>query len=80
VTERLYAESARDLNAGKLSTAREIAERFAQRVPTDGDFLTVFSTHTVRHGWPTRYYLSRSRTLQRARHSPSSSLMRIVPR
>lgn len=57
VTERLYAESARDVTNGTMTTAAEIAARFLERVPTDGDFRTVFSTHTVRRGWLARYYL-----------------------
>jgi len=57
VTERLYAESARDVTNGTISTAAEIAARFLERVPTDRDFEAVFATHTVRRGWLARYYL-----------------------
>ncbi len=57
VTERLYAESAREVSEEVAGTAAEVAGRFAQRVPTDRDFRTVFSTHTVRRGWLARYYL-----------------------
>ncbi len=57
VTERLYAESAREVSQGSISTAYQIAEKIADRVPTDGDFRAVFSTHTVRRGWLARYYL-----------------------
>lgn len=57
VTERLYAETAREVSVGTLTTAAGIARRFAQRVPTDRDFRTVFATHTVRRGWLARYYL-----------------------
>jgi hypothetical protein len=57
VTERLYAESARDVSNGTIKSAEEIAARFLERVPNDRDFQTVFSTHTVRRGWLARYYL-----------------------
>ncbi|MGY1914435.1 DUF262 domain-containing protein [Blastococcus sp. SYSU DS0973] len=57
VTERLYAESAREVSTGSLATAQAIAEKFSTKVPTDRDFKTVFATHTVRRGWLARYYL-----------------------
>lgn len=57
VTERLYAESARELSDGSLVSAHGIAQKFADRVPSDREFRTVFSTHTVRRGWLARYYL-----------------------
>lgn len=57
VTERLYAETAREVSEEGVTTAAGIADRFAHRVPTDRDFRTVFSTHTVRRGWLARYYL-----------------------
>ena len=57
VTERLYAETAREVSEGAVATAAEIADRFSQRVPTDRDFRALFATHTVRRGWLARYYL-----------------------
>ncbi len=57
VTERLYAETAREVSDGGVTTAAQVADRFAERVPTDRDFRTVFATHTVRRGWLARYYL-----------------------
>lgn len=57
VTERLYAETAREVSEGRVTTAAQIADRFTQRVPTDRDFRSVFATHTVRRGWLARYYL-----------------------
>ena len=57
VTERLYAETAREVSEGVVSSAIEIAARFSDRVPTDRDFRTVFATQTVRRGWLARYYL-----------------------
>jgi hypothetical protein len=57
VTERLYAESAREVTNGTISTAAEIAALFLERIPTDRDFEAVFGTQTVRRGWLARYYL-----------------------
>lgn len=57
VTERLYAESAREVSNKDIASSQEIAAKFMGRVPTDGDFRNVFSTLTVRRGWLARYYL-----------------------
>ncbi len=57
VTERLYAESARDVTGGLSTTAEQVAVKFLDRVPNDRDFQAVFATNTVRRGWLARYYL-----------------------
>lgn len=57
VTERLYAEAAREISDGRLTSASAVANKFADRVPTDRDFKSVFATSTVRRGWLARYYL-----------------------
>lgn len=59
VTERLYAESARDVSSGKLTSSQEIAGRFIDRVPSDRLFEEAFALNTVRRGWLARYYLAR---------------------
>lgn len=57
VTERLYAEAAREITEGALADASAVADKFADSVPTDRSFETIFATHTVRRGWLARYYL-----------------------
>ena len=57
VTERLYAEAARELSEGKLALSSDVAAKFTNSVPTDGAFGAAFATHTVRRGWLARYYL-----------------------
>lgn len=57
VTERLYAETAKKVTEGSITSAAQIAELFRPRVPSDTDFERAFSVMTVRRGWLARYYL-----------------------
>lgn len=57
VTERLYAEAARELSDGTLADAQAAAKKFADAVPGDAVFAAAFAAHTVRRGWLARYYL-----------------------
>lgn len=55
--ERLYAEAARRVTDGELTTAPQIAATFAGAVPGDLAFREAFAIMTVRRGWLARYYL-----------------------
>src|SRR5205823_5442248 len=55
--ERLYAESAKEVTDGKLSTAAGVAKNFKAAVPDDLVFRQTFEIMTVRRGWLARYYL-----------------------
>jgi hypothetical protein len=57
VTERLYAEAAKKVTDGDITTASQLADLFKARVPSDVDFERAFSVMTVRRGWLARYYL-----------------------
>jgi hypothetical protein len=66
VTERLYAEAARDVTERKIVTAAGVYEKFADKVPSDPDFRRAFAAITVRRGWLARYYLH---ALERSRRA-----------
>jgi Protein of unknown function (DUF1524) len=57
VTERLYAETAKKISDGMITSAKDLAREFIGRVPSDRDFEASFATQTVRRGWLARYYL-----------------------
>lgn len=57
VTEKLYAEAAKKVTDGIITSAQELADLFQPRVPTDVDFERAFGVVTVRRGWLARYYL-----------------------
>jgi hypothetical protein len=65
-TERLYAESAKKVTEGTLTTAAQIAAEFATAVPSDPAFQQAFAVANVRRSWLARYYL---RTLERAKRN-----------
>jgi hypothetical protein len=58
VTERLYADAAKTVSDGTVTTAAEIAATFDTNVPLDREFERAFEDLTVRRGWLARYYLS----------------------
>jgi len=58
VTERLYADAAKQVSEGTLTTAAQIAATFDSNVPLDREFKRAFEDLTVRRGWLARYYLS----------------------
>lgn len=65
--ERLYAQAARKVTDGELTSASDVAELF-DSVPSDLDFESQFKSLSVRRGWLARYYLT---VLERARRGDS---------
>ena len=55
--ERLYAEAAKKITEGELTTADQIAGEFAPSVANDQLFGERFGTAVVPRGWLARYYL-----------------------
>ena len=56
-TERLYAETARDVVNGTITTTGGIGTRFDGAVPSDLAFQEAFERLTVRRSWLARYLL-----------------------
>lgn len=64
-TERLYAETAKKVTEGTLTTTAAIATAFDTAVPNDVAFEEAMKTYSVRRGWLSRYLLS---VLEKAQH------------
>jgi hypothetical protein len=62
-TERLYAETARDITSGAIIDVAGVATRFNGAIPSDLAFQQAFEVLGVRRGWLARYLL---RVLERA--------------
>lgn len=71
VTERLYAETAKKVTDGTVTTTSQIADLFVEKVPSDTDFERSFALVSVRRGWLARYYLhALEKRYRRDTHSP----------
>jgi hypothetical protein len=57
VTERLYADTARLVTDGIITSVGDVTDQIAPRVPNDRDFQLAFEQLSVRRGWLARYYL-----------------------
>ncbi|MDK9592263.1 DUF262 domain-containing protein [Propionibacterium freudenreichii] len=70
VTERLYAEAAKAVSLGEVTTASEVSARFIERVPSDQEFEKQFAVMSVRRGWLARYYLHQIEKYRRGEDQP----------
>lgn len=57
VLENKYCQLAKDIHAGKITTAKQLTAAMASVVPTDGVFETAFAAATVSQAYLARYYL-----------------------
>jgi hypothetical protein len=69
-TERLYAETAKKITDGSLTTTAEIAAAFEAAVPNDVAFEEAMKTYSVRRGWLSRYLLTVLEKTQRGDPEP----------
>jgi hypothetical protein len=56
-TEELYAEAAKEVTQGNLTTAKQLASHMLPSVPTDAEFQVAFTGATVSKASLARYYL-----------------------